>query len=394
MHLTLHVTTACNMQCDYCYAPPRDGAPMSFEVGRQALALGSRLKGGASCGIVFFGGEPLLHKRLIRDLVGCAREMERRQAGRFHFKITTNGVLLDEEFIEFSIREDILVALSIDGVRAAHDAHRRLQSGDPTRDLIVQKLRLLLAARPYSSVLMVVNPDTAPYLADSISSLLDEEARYLIVSLNYAAPWQEEDFEVLKEQYERIADLYVRWTREGRKFYLSPFEVKLSSHINQHCYRKERCELARRQLSVDPAGWLYPCVQFVRGGPQSRWCIGRVDTGINEAARSRLHDESEEEKAVCRSCAIKNRCNNTCGCLNWQTTGSINEVSPVLCRYEQMLVPIADRIGKQLYRERNPLFLHKHYNAAYPVLSLLEDTLSRTTPKGGRLSSASAPRLP
>ncbi len=378
MHLTLHLTTACNMRCDYCYAPPHDGAGMTLAVGRQALELGGRLNGGASCGVVFFGGEPLLHRPFIYQLVSAARDMERHRAGRFHFKVTTNGLLLDEDFLEFSIRENLLVAMSFDGTEAAHDVHRRLHSGAPSHHVLLGKLRLLLAARPYSSVLMVVNPDTAKQLADSVALLLDEGARYLLVSLNYAAPWTEEDFTNLKGQLEELAGWYVTWTRAGRKFYLSPFEVKLSSHINRHCFRRERCDLARRQISVSPAGHLFPCVQFVKAVPESRWCIGHVATGINEAARERLHREAEEEKAVCQTCAIRERCNNTCGCLNWQSTGSVSAVSPVLCRYEQMLIPLADRIGRALYRARNPIFLHKHYNAAYPVLSLLEDSASGT----------------
>lgn len=367
------------MRCDYCYAPPHDSAPMSQTVGERALALGSRLNHGASCGIVFFGGEPLLCRPLIRDLVESAREMERYQAGRFHFKITTNGLLLDEEFLDFAIRQNVLVAMSFDGIPAGHDAHRLTASGAPTQALLLHKLRLLVVARPYSSVLMVVNPDTAPHLAESVALLLDEGARYLIVSLNYATLWREEDFATLQEQLEKLGDLYIEWTRAGRKFYFSPLEVKLSSHINQHCFHKERCELARRQLSVDPQGHLYPCVQFVKAGPESRWCIGHVESGIDEVARSRLHDESEAEKIACRGCAIRERCNNSCGCLNWQTTGTVNAVSPVLCRFEQMLMPIADRVGRRLYRERDPLFLHKHYNAAYPVLSLLEDAYSTET---------------
>ncbi|MBN1514538.1 MAG: radical SAM protein [Phycisphaerae bacterium] len=376
MHLTLHLTTACNMGCSYCYAPPHDGRPMSEAVGRQALDLGSRLTSG-SCGIVFFGGEPLLCRDRIQSLVAYGREQERRQAGRFHFKITTNGLLLDDAFLEFAVRNDVLIAMSFDGVADAHDRHRRLAGDRPSFDVLLPRLKSLLAVRPYASVLMVVNPDTAEYLVDSISFLLDLSCRYLIVSLNYAADWQEPDFRVLRKQFKRLASLYVKWTRAGRKFYLSPFEVKLSSHINRHCYRKERCELARRQLSVDPQGYLFPCVQFPKAGPDSQWCLGHVSRGIDEAARQRIHDESEAEKEFCVSCAIKDRCNNTCGCLNWQTTGSINSISPVLCRYEQMLVPIVDRVGKVLYRKRDPLFLHKHYNAAYPVLSLLEDTMTR-----------------
>ncbi len=377
MHLTLHLTTSCNMRCSYCYSPPRPGDGMSREVAYEALELGARLNSG-SCGIVFFGGEPLLHKDLIAATVRRAREMEAQRRGGFHFKLTTNGVLLDEEFLEFSVRNDILVAMSFDGVREAQDRHRRFPDGSPTFDFLLEKLKLLLAVRPYASVLMVVNPDTARYFSESVSFLLKLGAKYLIVSLNYAAPWGKSELRVLARQYRRLGALYVKWTRQGRKFYLSPFEVKLSSHINRHCYRKERCELARRQISVDPQGYLYPCVQFTKAGPESSWCIGNVRDGIDEQARMRIHDASEKEKEVCEDCAIKDRCNNSCGCLNWQTTGSVNTVSPVLCAHERMLTPIADRVGKVLYGKRDPLFLHKHYNSAYPVLSLIEDAASNT----------------
>jgi uncharacterized protein len=375
MHLTLHLTRACNLRCNYCYAPPMDGAPMSFATGRQALELGSRLNRG-SCGIVFFGGERLLCKGLIRELVACGRELERFRAGRFHFKVTTNGMLVDEAFLEFAVREDLFVAMSFDGTQAAHDAHRRTAGGAGSFGVLLPRLRRLLAARPYASVLMVVNPDTAVHLAESVEFLLEEGARYLILSVNHAGPWTEEALEILGAEYQKLAQCYIAWTRAGRKFYLSPFEVKLSSHINRHCYQKDRCELGLRQLSVDPDGWLYPCVQFVKGGPGSRWCVGHVRTGVDEAACARLHAESGLEKPECRDCALRLRCNNSCGCLNWQTTGRVSAVSPSVCRHEQMLMPIADRVGRDLYRRRDPHFLHKHYNAAYPVLSMIEDALS------------------
>jgi uncharacterized protein len=326
-----------------------------------------------SCGIVFFGGEPLLHKELICDLVAEARRMEQLGPARFHFKVTTNGLLLDDDFLQFAVDEDLLIAMSLDGTREAHDRHRRLPDGSPSFERVMPTLRKLLAARPYASVLMVVNPDTAANLVDSVSFLLDEGCRYLIVSLNYAGNWTETDLELLRQQYERLGDLYIEWTRQGRKFYLSPFEVKLSSHIQGEEVCKEHCELGNRQLSVDPQGFLFPCVQFTAAGPDSRWCIGDVSSGIDETKRTLLHDESQAEKGSCGQCAIRRRCHNTCGCLNWQTTGSVARVSPVLCRYEQILIPIADRVGDTLYGERNPMFLNKHYNPAYPLLSLLDD---------------------
>jgi len=376
LHLTLHLTTACNLRCGYCYAPPRAGPRMSEETAAKALDLGARLSEG-SCGVIFFGGEPLLERDLIRATVDRARALERRTKARFHFKITTNGVLLDQEFLALAEREGILVALSVDGIREAHDRHRRFADGRPSFDIVQARLRMLLAARPYSSVILVVNPDTVPFLSESVSYLLDEGCRYLIVSLNYAGDWSERSLRALERQYRKLGRSYVRWTRAGRKFYLSPFEVKLASHIDGCRYRRDRCELAKRQISVDPEGFLFPCVQFPAAGSQSEWCIGHVERGLDEKARARVRRAVDAEQEECRSCALRDRCNHTCGCLNWQTTGSVDRVSGVLCRHERMLMPIADRVGKILYRRRDPLFLHKQYNAAYPVLSLLEDAAAR-----------------
>lgn len=372
MHLTLHLTPACNMRCDYCYAPPQPGAAMSEATAERALELGASL-GDGSCGVIFFGGEPLLQRELIEVTVSRARAIERQGRGRFHFKTTTNGLLLDDAFLEFAVREEVLVAMSFDGVREAHDRHRKLADGTGSYDLLVARLARLLDVRPYASVLLVVSPDTASLLSQSVELLLELGCRYLVVSLDHAADWSEESLDALQLQYVRLAQLYVSWTRAGRKFYLSPFEVKLASHIHGSEYRKERCELGRRQLSVAPDGALYPCVQFTRAGRTSSWCIGDVETGIDLPAREAVRARADQDKEPCCRCAIESRCNNTCGCLNWQSTGSVNVVSPVLCRHEQMLMPIVDRVGQELYRLRNPLFLHKHYNPAFPVLSLLDD---------------------
>jgi uncharacterized protein len=374
MHFTLHLTRACNLRCSYCYAPPKPDPGMTFDTARQVIDLGVRLNRG-SCGLVFFGGEPLLKADLIREIVAECKLRQKEGQGRFHFKITTNGLLLDDDLLQFSVENEILITMSLDGPERVHDRHRRMANGEGSFSLLLPRFRRLLAVRPYSSVMMTVTPDTVSSFAESVCFLLDEGCRYVIVSLDYTADWTDSDMEELKRQYERLGDSYIEWTRQERKFYLSPFETKLSSHIKGPEACKERCELGMKQISVDSDGYLYPCVQFPAAGPNSRFCIGHAATGIDEAARQNLRDESTLEKKSCRRCAIRGRCSNTCGCLNWQTTGDINRISPVLCRHERTLIPIADRVGAVLYTERNPLFLHKHYNTAYPLLSFLEDTL-------------------
>jgi uncharacterized protein len=377
MHLTLHLTRACNCRCSYCYAPPRADEGMTEGIAREVLdfALDVNRDNADSIGMVFFGGEPLLKRDLIRFILTETQKIHHEQKRHFHFKITTNGLLLDEDFLKLSLEHNIVVGFSLDGVREAHDRHRRLPDGGPTFDLVYPKFRRLLDARPYSSVFATINPDTVEHLVDSVCFLIDEGCRYVILSLNYEAEWTEVDLENLSRQYARLADLYIEWSRADRKFYLSPFEMKLASHIAGEEAVKDHCELGIRQVSIDPEGFIFPCVQFPATGPKSRFCLGHVRTGIDEAIRQRLRDESHAEKQVCRDCALDRRCHNTCGCLNWQTMGTLTQVSPVHCRHEQMLIAQADRIGGILYAERNPIFLHKHYNTAYPILSLLEDQM-------------------
>jgi uncharacterized protein len=375
MHLTLHLTRNCNLRCDYCYAKPESSETMSLETGQKAMRLGLERNAG-SCGIVFFGGEPLLAKDRIYELVEFGRSIEKARQGMFHFKITTNALLLDDNFLEYACKENMLVAMSFDGIKQANDAHRKTSDGRLTFDMLLPRLRMLLEARPYSSVLLVVNPDTAKYLAESVSFLFDEGVRYLIISLNYAGAWDEQSMAVLEGQYKRLAKLYIKWTRMGRKFYLSPFEVKIALHVKNDEADCLRCDLGMRQLSVDPAGYLYPCVQFTRAGADSPWCIGDVHNRINPQAWLRIRQAAIKPKEPCAGCAVNSRCFHTCACLNWQTTGAIETPCPVLCRYEKMLIPIADKVAETLYSLRSCEFISKHYNDAYPLLSLLEDQLS------------------
>ena len=134
----------------------------------------------------------------------------------------------------------------------------------------------------------------------------------------------------------------------------------------------KRCELGLRQLSVGPDRTLYPCVQFV-GDPAFR--LGDVHQGIDEAARQALYTRNEEEKPGCERYGIRARCNHYCACLNRQATGSIDEVSPMQCAHERIVLPIADRLAERLYNQGSALFIQKQYNDFYPLASLAEDRL-------------------
>jgi uncharacterized protein len=358
------------MKCDYCYAPPPDErTDITEEIAFRAVEYGA-IVSPENCGIIFFGGEPLLKKDLITSAIEFSRDLKKRKGFRNHFKVTTNGLLLDEPFLEYCNTVNLIVALSIDGIMQAHDTHRKTRSGEPTFSIIESRIDLLLKYQPYASFYMTITPETVKYYSESFSYLIGKGAKYIITSLNYAGSWTDESLAELKKQYKLLARTYEKLTLEQKKFYFSPFEMKFSSHIKNDNPLCDRCHLGMRQVSVAPDGTIYPCVQFVsRPGYE----IGDVWKGIEETKRMSLYKLSQNKSSQCDGCAVSSRCNNSCSCLNIQTTGRVEEISPILCETERILIPIADRLGERLYKKRAPIFIQKHYNSAYPFLSLIED---------------------
>jgi uncharacterized protein len=276
---------------------------------------------------------------------------------------------LDEEFLKWSLDNEVFIAISHDGIKKAHDKNRVDHEGKGTFERLEPVLEALPEDRPYAPVLMTVDSSTVKYYSESVEYLYEKGFSYIICSLNYAGNWNETSLRELERQYKNLSKFYEARTAKEHKFYLSPFEVKLSSHIRGGCC-EERCELGKKQISVAPDGTLYPCVQFV--GDRS-FSTGHIETGINEIKRDRLYKTNDREKDTCVSCAVKNRCNHYCGCLNRQSTGSIEKVSPVQCASERMLLPVVDALAEKLYKKRNAMFIQKQYNDMYPLLSLLED---------------------
>ena len=369
MHFTLHLTDACNMSCKYCYVR-QDNRVMSLNTALTAVDAAAKTR--RHCGIIFFGGEPLLHKDLIWETVDYANFIQSRSDVRFHYKVTTNGLLLDDEFLRRSLENELFIAMSHDGVKKAHDKNRVDKSGEGTFSRLEPVAQALLESRPYAPVLMTVDPSTVKFYTESVEYLFQKGFQYIICSLNYAGSWNNAALKELEKQYRLLAKLYEKWTLAEEKFYLSPFETKILSNIRCGCH-EDRCELGKKQVSVAPDGTVYPCVQFVG---DSRFAIGHIKTGVIEAKRDRLYRENDKEKGSCKDCVIKNRCNNKCGCLNRQSTGSITKVSPVQCANERMLLPIADAVADRLFKRRDAMFIQKQYNDLYPLLSLIEDKQS------------------
>ena len=368
MKMTINLTEKCNLACAYCYYGVRGQKSVDFDTIKAAVEMS--VKNDESTGICFFGGEPLLEKELIAETMRYTTQIHRETGHKIFYKMTTNGTLLDEPFLQFAKSVNLIIAVSHDGLMSAGG---REYTGAANLDK--EKLQLLLKYQPYAIVLTIVNPQSVKLFADSVEWLHRQGFRYLITSPAHGSsiPWDDKSCDLLEEQYEKIAKLYIKWTKADEKFFLGSFETKIASHIEGEKYEQKICHIGRDQISVAVDGKIYPCVQFV-GNPD--YCIGDVWDGIDvkrQYALASRHCGS----SLCAGCAINKRCIHTCGCMNSLDTGSVDQVSPFQCRHEKMLISIVDKMAEKLYRGKNRRFIAKHYDPAYPLVSLIEDGLRR-----------------
>lgn len=370
---TFHLTHACNLRCDYCYTGEKFGIGMTAATARDAVTFAHQLACEARAQhleIVFFGGEPLLKHDLLCSIVDQVRV--RAKGMRVSFKMSTNGLLLSPRVIADLAAREVFVSLSIDGDPATQDAQRPDPQGRGSAAKLVDVIPRVLAWNPHTAVNCVITPKSAPNADESVKWLFAQGFRYVSTALDWGGNWTRRDLNALGKAYHRLGEWYVSETRRDSRFYLSCFDEKIQSRTRGPLELSERCAMGYRQFSIAPSGRLYPCVQFVKEDDQHEWCIGDVWQGFDDSKRGALLGCAEAPREECGGCALSDRCGSWCACMNYQGTGRLDTASPLVCEHDRLLTPIADRVANQLWKQRHPLFLHKHYNPAFPVLSHIE----------------------
>ena len=337
--LCLHVAHSCNLNCSYCFASQGnyhgERALMSFEVGKRALDFlvensGSRY----NLEVDFFGGEPLMNWDVVKRLVQYAREIEKEKNKNFRFTLTTNGVLIDDDVIEFANKEMSNVVLSLDGRREVHDRFRVDYSGKGSYDRIVPKFQKLVQAREGKNYYMRgtfthYNPD---FLED-IKQMLDlgfTELSMEPVVCDPASPsaLTEEDLPIVLEQYEKLAELMIRRKEEGRPFTFYHYMIDLSG--GPCIYKRiSGCGSGTEYMAVTPSGDLYPCHQFVG---EKEFCLGNVFDGVkNFEKQAEFAACNVYARKDCEDCWAKLYCSGGCAANAYHATGSVTGVYKYGC---------------------------------------------------------------
>ena len=337
--LCLHIAHTCNLNCAYCFASQGkyhgERAVMPYEVGRQALDFLVAHSGGRrNLEVDFFGGEPLMNFDVVKRLVAYARSIEKEKGKRFRFTLTTNGMLIDDEVIDFANREMSNVVLSLDGRKEIHDRYRVDYAGKGSWDRIVPKFQRLVQARGGKNYYIRgtfthANPD---FLQD-IRAMLDLGFTELSMEPVVCAPGDpaeltKEDLPVVMEQYEQLAQLMLERDREGRRFTFYHYMIDLTG--GPCIYKRiSGCGSGTEYMAVTPWGDLYPCHQFVG---EERFRLGDIWTGVtNTAVQGEFASCNVYARPECRDCWARLYCSGGCAANAYHATGAVTGVYKTGC---------------------------------------------------------------
>ena len=358
--LCLHIAHTCNLNCSYCFASQGkyhgDRAIMSYEVGKRALDFLIENSGTRrNLEVDFFGGEPLMNFRVVKDLVAYARSIEKEKGKNFRFTLTTNGVLIDDDVIDFANRECANVVLSLDGRKEIHDRFRVDYAGNGSFDRIVPKFQKLVEAREGKNYYMRgtfthANPD---FLED-IKVMLDLGFNELSMEPVVCAPGDPseltpEDMEIVKKQYEDLAFLMLEKDREGKPFTFYHYMIDLTG--GPCIYKRiSGCGSGTEYMAVTPWGDLYPCHQFVG---EEKFKLGNIYDGVtNKEAQCEFASCNVYAHPECRDCWARLYCSGGCAANAYHSTGSVTGVYKSGCelfkkRMECAIMVAVDRATRE-----------------------------------------------
>lgn len=337
--LCLHIAHDCNMCCKYCFAGEGeysgDRSLMSFEVGKRALDFLIEQSGSRkNLEVDFFGGEPLLNFDVVKQLVAYARSIEKEKGKNFRFTLTTNGVLLNDEVMEWANKECYNVVLSLDGRKETNDRMRRTRNDKGTYDLILPKFQKMAKERNQQGYYIRgtythYNTDFANdilHLADLGFEQLAMEPVVTDPKMDYAL--QESDIPKLMDQYDLLAKEMCKRNREGKGFTFFHYMIDLEG--GPCIYKRiSGCGVGTDYMAVTPWGDLYPCHQFVG---DEKFLLGNVFDGVkNTDIVNEFKLCNVYSREACQDCFAKLYCSGGCSANAYHTTGKITGTCDMSC---------------------------------------------------------------
>ena len=381
------ITTAnCNIACSYCYVKKESEYNyMSLETAKKAIKAayeGYQKSDGFKADkpflVAFFGGEPLLDKQFIRDVVAFAKSHIGKNVA---FDVSTNGILLDDDFLAFLVDEKFNIGISLDGIRENHNKYRC-----GSYDAVVAAIKKIHASGLFYEIKYCPFPDDFSTVFEGVKAIKELGVRRLLMwPVMDSGGWTQETADELVKQYNMISDWLLENVEADRmlEFQLQSWEIMMMRIIEGHHTRFQSCVLGKDKFSVNWNGDLILCQGFTTI-PEG--IIGHIDTGIDIEKVNGLYQDNTLMPPQCESCETNIFCSRQCPAAVFRQVGKFYEITPAYClgqkaflqAYQYWCARLMEKDWKSSRLQNQKLMLRevKRLNAGdQPNVSLIDELL-------------------
>lgn len=365
----LNITQRCNLACGYCFVKqlPLD---MTYQTAKDAADFyANNCEGPKDIpSLNYFGGEPLL--RWDDIIVPLTLYIRDKYGKNYKLSMTTNGILLDKEKLEFMKKHNIGFLFSIDGDKETQDKNRPFHNGKGSFDILVDKIPMFLEYNPNATFRSTVNNDNVYEMAHNYQFAIDMGYTNVFMIPNVFAEWTEEEKLELDNQLEKIADIYIANMKKGKRVDFNQFREaenkirNIEGMAKTNKYRDRginipafgRCGLGGSKFgSIGPNGDIYSCQEMVEN-PElgDKFVIGNIYTGMDEAKRWKVMSDFDprnirrSDGKTCRECELNQVCDGACSINNFFATGDLEIMPALLCDFYNMVIKQQRRINQEL----------------------------------------------
>ena len=361
--LCLNIAHDCNLRCEYCFAGKGDYCQgrmlMTEEVGKAAIDyLLHYSQGRHNLEVDFFGGEPTINFDVVKKVVEYARSKEKEFDKKFRFTITTNGLILNDDMMDFINREMYNVVCSVDGRKEINDRVRARVDGSGCYDAIIPHFQELIHRREASG-----NDENWQYyvrgtftkynkdFGNDVMHMFDlgfDQISFEPVVADAKQPYAltYEDLPDVFAEYERLSKLIIENKKSaGKHFNFYHFMIDLDQGPCA-IKRLRGCGCGNEYVAITPDGDVYPCHQFVG---HEEWKMGNVfDLSINKEMKDNFARATVYHKPKCQECWAKFYCSGGCNANNWQYMGDVLDSFDLACEMEKKRLECAIMIQAAL----------------------------------------------
>ena len=358
---TLCLTHDCNLTCNYCYSGRKFKKHMSLATAQKIIDFAfDTTPPSDKISIGFFGGEPLLKFDLIKNIVNYIHKKDQNTINPNSLYITTNGTLLNEDYLYYFKKEFINLCISIDGPAQIHNLNRLYRDGRESFTDVFKNLQLTLQYLTNFQVNAVYGPDTIDFLPETVSFFTQLNVPSIHLNPNIQALWNENDITKLRNFYMQIADKYIECYENGQEIALNLIDSKIIIFLKEGYEDTDKCGMGETEFGFAPSGNIYPCERFIGDDETTQFCLGNIHSGIERFNVCSLPRPENGNKNDCINCKLQKYCMNWCSCTNYFMTGNVNLPSTFLCESEKAIIKAARKVLINL--KNNDLFLNHFLN--------------------------------